>query len=74
MICPIHANYSVKNIKMNSLHTASVSKNNNTQRTVQPVSVRCATVHETNMHDAYDCAVCCLLLFMDALTACKLFI
>ena len=37
---------------MNSLHAASASKNNNTQRTVLPVSGQRATAHATVVRDA----------------------
>ena len=47
-----------------SLHAASASKNNNTRHTAQPVSMRCATAQAAVVCDAYDCAVCCVLLFL----------
>ena len=47
---------------MNSLHSVSASKNDNTQHTAQLISIRWVTAHAMVVRDAYDCAVCCILL------------
>ena len=60
---------------MNSLHAASASKDNNTQRTVLSVSVQRATPEATVMRDALIIALYTVCYyFLDAVTVCRLFI
>ena len=59
---------------MNGLHAVSVTTNNSTLRTALLVSVQQESVHAWSRVTFNDSAVYCVLLFLDAITARRLFI